>query len=74
MIKYKNDLLILKWIKLFIYIYNDKPYYQVNQKKSIKMTEKYGLQILNKQIQLLKKRDNIFKNITLNNFLNFNFF
>ena len=74
MIKYKNDLLILKWIKIFMYIYNDDPYFQLKQKKTIKMTEKCGLFILNKQIQLLKMRDNIFKNITFNNFLNFNFF
>ena len=73
MFKYRNDLLILKWIKIIFYIFNDDHYYKEIQKKNIKMSEKYGLFILNKQIQLLKMRNNCFKNITINNFLNLNF-
>ena len=70
MIRYRNELLILKWIKLILSIYNDEPYYKEVQKKNIRISEKDGLNILKRQIQLLKKRDNIFKNINLNNFQN----
>ena len=70
MIKFRNELLILKWIKLILYIYNDDPYYKEVQKKNIKISEKNGLLILKRQIQLLKQRNNIFKNITLNYFQN----
>ena len=65
MIKYRNEFLILKWIKIIISIYNDAPYYKEMQKKNIKISEKEGLLILNRQIKLLKLRNNFFKNLVL---------
>ena len=73
MLKYKNELLILKWVKFILFIYNNNFYYKLFQKKNIKISEKDGLLILNKQIKLLKMRDKIFQKITSSNFQNFKF-
>ena len=71
MIKYKNELLILKWFKLVFYIYNGNV--KQFQNKNKKLSEKEGLFILRKQINILKMRNTNFKNITLSNFENLMF-
>ncbi len=73
MIKYRNEFLILKWIKIIISIYNNANYYKEMQKKNIKISEKDGLLILNTQIKLLKMRNKFFKNFTLKDIENCNF-
>jgi glycosyltransferase involved in cell wall biosynthesis len=69
---FKNDFLLIKWIKLLLSIFNNGKYYE-NM-----ITERYVytsdmISILNKQIELLKIRNYFFKNITINNIKNFTF-
>ena len=73
MIKYKNELLIQKWIKLILSIYNGNSYYKELRKRNIKLSEYNGYLILNKQIKMLQMRNKNFENININNFINFSF-
>ena len=68
-----NELLLKKWIKLIISIYKGDSFYDNLRNKDKKISEKEALKILRNQIQLLKQRNQKFKNITLNNILNFTF-
>ena len=70
--KYKNNQTLSKWIKLLLSIYNDNNYKTfINNKPQIEENE--YINILKKQIKLLKLRDESFKNININNFLNYSF-
>lgn len=71
--KYNNDILFKKWVNLILTIRNGDDSYQkyLNNEKSI--TKKESILILENQIKLLKKRIPKFKNITINNILNFSF-
>ena len=69
---FKNDFLLISWIKLLLSIFNNGKYYESM------ITERYVytsdmISILNKQIELLKIRNYFFKNITINNIKNFTF-
>ena len=73
MLKFQNKMLLIKWIKLIISLYNGYNYY-INFKNKIKsLYEKESLKILNKQLEILKLENKQFKNITLKKFLNFSF-
>ena len=58
-----------KWIKLIFAIYKEKKYYDNLRKKDKKISEKEALNIINNQIQLLKKREKNY-NISLLNIIN----
>ena len=70
---FKNELLLKKWIKLIISIYNGQSYYEQLREKEEKISEKEAINILKKQIELLKKRLPNFKNVTIENIENFTF-
>jgi hypothetical protein len=71
--KFKNELLLNKWIKLILSIINGNIYYQELKKKDEKLTKREALKIINNQLNLLKMRIKAFKNITQLDFGNFSF-
>ena len=70
---FNNDLLLIKWIKLILSIYNGDYFYNSLRKKDKALSPEKIINIINKQIYLLKKRIPIFCNITINDFENFSF-
>ena len=71
--KFKNELLLKKWTKLILSIYNGKNYYENLRKQEDKISEKDAINILQRQVKLLKIRQPKFKNITIKNIVNFTF-
>jgi hypothetical protein len=73
MIKFKNESLLNRWVKLILSIFNGEEYYQkfINQDRNI--SEKNSLNIIKNQIKLLKLRQKNYENITINNLENFTF-
>jgi glycosyltransferase involved in cell wall biosynthesis len=67
--KFNNELLIKKWVKLIISIYNDDNYFE-DLKKNNSMTESEANIIIKTQIQLLKKRNPNYHKITIDNIKN----
>ena len=71
--KFKNKLLIKKWIKLLLSIYKGDIYYdKLRLKNETKIVENTIITPLKNQIKLLKRRT-FFENITINNIDNFTF-
>ena len=70
---YNNDLLIKKWIKLILSIYNGEYYYEKIKKNNGEISQLKSLKIIKNQIILLEKRISIFKNIKINDIENFTF-
>ena len=71
--KFKNELLLKKWIKLIMSIYNGENYYEKLRQQDEKICEKDYINILKKQLELLKIRLPNFKNLTIANLENFTF-
>ena len=71
--KFKNELLLKKWTKLIMSIYNGQNYYEKLREQDEKLSEKDSINILKKQLELLKIRLPIFKNLTIENLENFTF-
>ena len=71
--KFRNDLLLKKWIKLILSIYNGNYYYEKLKSQDNKITEEEAINILKNQVELLKMRMPRFKNITIKNLENFEF-
>ena len=71
--KFKNDLLLKKWVILLLAVYNGDNYYKALIEKEKKISEINSLNILKHQIMLLKMRNEKFKDITENNINNFSF-
>jgi len=71
--KFKNELLLKKWVKLILSIYNGDEYFQkfLNQENHI--SEEKSINIIKNQIKLLKLRKKNFENVTINNLENFTF-
>ena len=72
--KFNNQLLLNKWIKLILFIYNNEYYYISLRKNEKEMEENIAKNILTNQIRLLKKRIMNFTDIKINDFKNFNNF
>lgn len=70
---FNNDKLLIKWIKLIMSIYNGVNFYNIIREKDTIVSKEKLLDIINKQINLLKKRIPIFNNISINDFENFSF-
>ena len=70
---FNNDKLLMKWIKLITSIYNGVYFYNIIREKDTIISQQIILDIINKQINLLKQRIPIFNNISINNFENFSF-
>ena len=71
--KFNNKLLLKKWIKLILCIYSGDIYYQQMKNMDKKLNKKHYLNILNKQLYLIKKKKPFYNNINVNNLLNFSF-
>ena len=69
--KLNNNSLRKRWIKLLLSIYNGDIYYQNLKNKDKKLPKLEALNILENQINLLKKRNQKYQNFTVNNFINF---
>ena len=72
-IKFKNDLLFKKWIKLIISIYKGHNYYEDLRKTDKKIAKEEAITIIKNQIKLLKIRIKKFQNITINDIENFTY-
>jgi hypothetical protein len=73
MLKYDNEILLEKWVKLILAIYNGDNYYEELRNKEKKLDKEFLINILTNQLKLLKMRDEQFKNITVDKFLNFTY-
>ena len=71
--KFNNELVQSKWFKLILSVFNGDNYYQDLRKKDKSMDKIDLINIINNQINLLKKRELKFINITINNFENYTF-
>ena len=71
--KYNNDLLLIKWTKLILSIYNGEIYFEKMKNSERQMSQKKLLDILYHQINFLRIRMNMFKNISISEFENFSF-
>ena len=71
--KFNNDLLLIKWIKLILSIYNGEIYFEMLKRNEKQITRNKSLNILKNQINLLKIRKSNFKNISISDFENFNY-
>ena len=71
--KFNNQLLKIKWIELILSIYKGDYYYAIFKKKVNPLPKKYLIMLLNNQINLLKLRLKIFKEINIKQFINFTY-
>ena len=71
MIIFKNELLLDKWTKLIISIYNGNNYYEEFRENDERISEKEAKKILKKQISLLNMRKKFVENITMESFENY---
>ena len=71
--KFRNNLLLNKWIKLILSIYEGDDYYKKLQKEDIKINKNDALKIISNQVYLLKKREKKFRNITIKDIENFTY-
>jgi glycosyltransferase involved in cell wall biosynthesis len=71
---FDNKLLLKKWIKLILSVYNGDIYYENLKKKDIKLSNTTAFDILGNQLKLIKKRKPAYENTTMNDFLNLTYF
>ena len=71
--KFNNELLVKKWIKLILSVYNGDYYYNSLKKEDEKIHKNELFKMLKNQIILLKKRKPNFENINTNNIINFSY-
>ena len=71
--KFKNELLLKRWVKLILSIFKGDEYYQKFKNQDRKISENKSLNIIKNQIKLLKMRNKNFENITINKLENFTF-
>ena len=71
--RFRNDLLLKKWIKIILEIYKGRNIYEIEKNKNIKLSKDESLKIIENQIKLLKLRNTKLKNITINNIENITF-
>jgi glycosyltransferase involved in cell wall biosynthesis len=71
--KFKNELLLKKWVKLILSVYNGDSHYLNLRKEDEKISENESITILKKQVELLKKRMPEYANITSKNIENFTY-
>ena len=71
--KYKNYLILKRWIKIILSIYRGYEDYQKLRSEDKKISDKDAIKLIQNQLNLLKQRNQHFNNITLNDIINFNF-
>ena len=70
--KFRNNLLLNKWIKIILSIYKEDDYFK-NLQKNFTINQVDALKILSNQVSLLKKRNNTFQNITIEDIENYTY-
>jgi len=70
---FKNEVTIKKWIQLILSVYYGDKYYEKLKNGNKKMSEYEAINILKRQLKILKMRKHKMKNLTLNKVINFNF-
>ena len=70
---FRNDLLLKKWIKIILSIYNGGNNYEKIRSQDKAISEKESIKIMENQVKLLKLRKKKFENITINDIENFTF-
>ena len=68
--QFNNELLLIKWIKLILSIYNNELFFIKLMGENHFLSQNDELSILNNQLKLLKMRYDVFKNITKKEFEN----
>ena len=71
--KYNNKMLLMKWIKIILSVFNGYKYYQQLKYNNKEINKLDALNIIKNQISLLKKRIHFFNNITIKNYENFTY-
>ena len=71
--RFRNDLLLEKWVKIIFEIYKGRNIYEIEKNKNIMLSKDESLKIIKNQIKLLKLRNKKLKNITINNIENITF-
>ena len=71
--QFNNNLLLMKWIKLILSIYNGDIFYNKMKEEDKYISENILFNVINQQIYLFKKRIPIFNNITIKDFENFSY-
>ena len=70
--QFKNEILLSKWVKLILSVYHDDDYYYINlREEDKKINEKQALKIIDNQLNLLRKRNPHFFNISAKNYENY---
>ena len=69
--KFNNELVLAKWVKLILSIYNGDYYYLKLREEDKKIKEKEAVKIIGNQIKLLKTRVTKFLNISSNDYENY---
>ena len=69
--QFNNDILLIKWVKLILSIYNNDSYYIKLREEDKKINQNEAIKIINNQIKLLKMRDKNFYNINVKEYENF---
>lgn len=70
---FNNEKLLKKWMRLIISIYKGNKYYQEIRKNSSRLTEIEAINIIQRQIMMLRKRSPKYINMTINSLENFSF-
>ena len=71
--KFNNNLILKRWVKIIISIYNGKENYQKLRKKDKKMEDKIAIKLIENQLNLLKRRNKKFMNLSLKDVINITF-
>ena len=71
--RFKNELLLKKWINLILSIYKGDYFFNNTIEDKKKLSNKKYINILKNQVNLLKMRIEKFKNLTIKNLENFTF-
>lgn len=71
--KFKNNILLKKWVKLILSIYRGDDYYDKLRIQGKKISKSKAVKLIENQIKLLKLRKNNWINITIKDIENFTF-
>ena len=71
--KYKNYIILKRWVKIILSIYKSKEDYQKLRNEDKKISDEDAIKLIQSQLNLLKQRKSKFNNITLNDIINFTF-
>ena len=71
--KFNNWLILKRWVKVILSIYNDKEDYEILRNEDKKMLDKDAIKLIENQINLLKQRNTKFINLTLKDIENLTF-